>query len=98
MTTVTGASRLPQTGSSLVTGIGEPLSDHAAPPLPSGSFLPGPNFFFRGGAGGPHQPGNNGGFPVNIAADGPCAYRVSLSWHTRHYGETQHGTEILYCK
>src|SRR5438067_2405525 len=32
MTTVTGAPRLPQTGSSLVTGIGESLSDHAGPP------------------------------------------------------------------
>ena len=31
---VTGAPRLPQTGSSLVTGIGESLSDHAGPPLP----------------------------------------------------------------
>lgn len=74
---------------------------HPPPPLPNGNFTPPPptgNYLFRGGAGGPHQPGNNGGFAVNIAGDPPCAYRVSLGWQTRRYGDTGTGTERLYCK
>ena len=70
---------------------------HPPPPMPHEDFVPG-NFFFRGGAGGPHAPGNNGGFPVNIGGDAPCAYRVVLGWQTRHYQDTGHSTEILYCK
>ncbi len=71
---------------------------HGAPPLPSGSFLPGPNFFFRGGNGGPHNGTNTGGFPQNVVGDPPCAYRVSLSWLTRQYLTSGVTTEILYCK
>jgi hypothetical protein len=68
------------------------------PALPNASFLPGPNFFFRGGAGGPHQAANDGGLPVDVSGDGPCAYRVVLGWQTRHYQDFGHSTEILYCK
>lgn len=71
---------------------------HGAPPMPSGSFLPGPNFFFRGGAGGPHNGTNTGGFAVDISMDPACAYRVSLSWLTRQYLTSGQTTEILYCK
>ena len=77
---------------------------HSSPPLPSGNFAPPPptsNYLFRGGAGGPHQPGNNGGFPVDVSnpvTDPPCAYRVALSWQTRHYLSSAHSTERLYCK
>jgi len=74
---------------------------HPAPPLPNGSFLPGPpppNFFFRGGAGGPHQPANNGGFAVDISADQVCAYTVVMSWQTREYLTGGNSTQILYCK
>lgn len=74
---------------------------HPPPPLPNGDFAPPPpvsNYLFRGGAGGPHQPGNNGGFPVNVSADPPCAYRVVLSWQTRRYQSTATSTDRLYCK
>ena len=74
---------------------------HPPPALPSGNFTPPPpasNFLFRGGQGGPHQPLNNGGFPVNVSADPPCAYRVALSWQTRHYLSTATSTDRLYCK
>jgi len=71
---------------------------HGAPPMPSGNFLPGPNFFFRGGNGGPHNGTNTGGFVQNIAGDPPCAYRVSLGWSTRQYLTSGTSTEILYCK
>ena len=74
---------------------------HPPPALPSGSFLPPPplsNLLFRGGAGGPHQSGGNGGFTVDISADPPCAYRVVLSWQTRHYQSVPQGTDRLYCK
>ncbi len=74
---------------------------HPPPPLPSGNFAPPPptnNYLFRGGAGGPHQPGNNGGFAVNVSADPSCAYRVALSWHTRHYNVNPTSTDRLYCK
>jgi hypothetical protein len=71
---------------------------HGVPPMPSGSFLPGPNFFFRGGAGGPHNGTNTGGFHVNISGDAPCAYRVTLAWATRQYLTSGTNTEILYCK
>ena len=71
---------------------------HGAPPMPSGSFLPGPNFFFRGGNSGPHNGTNTGGFAQDISGDPPCAYRVSLSWVTRQYLTSGVTTEILYCK
>jgi hypothetical protein len=74
---------------------------HPPPALPSGNFAPPPpltNYLFRGGAGGPHLPGNNGGFAVNVAADPACAYRVALSWQTRHYESSATSTERLYCK
>lgn len=74
---------------------------HPPPPLPSGNFLPPPptsNFLFRGGAGGPHLPGSNGGFAVNVAADPSCAYRVALAWQTRHYLSSATSIDRLYCK
>jgi len=71
---------------------------HGAPPMPSGSFLPGPNFFFRGGNGGPHNGTNTGGFAQDISTDPPCAYRVSLAWSTRQYLTSGTDTQILYCK
>lgn len=74
---------------------------HPPPPLPGASFVPPPppaNYLFRGGAGGPHQPGNNGGFPVTVSADPACAYRVALSWQTRHYLSSATSTDRLYCK
>src|ERR1051326_642530 len=71
---------------------------HGAPPLPSGSFLPGPNVFFRGGNGGPHNGSNTGGFPQSISGDPPCAYSLSLGWSTRQYLTSGTSTQILYCK
>lgn len=74
---------------------------HPPPAMPTGNFVPPPpaaNFLFRGGAGGAHQAGNNGGFAVNVSGDPPCAYRVSLAWQTRIYNDPGHATEILYCK
>jgi hypothetical protein len=74
---------------------------HPPPPLPNGNFAPPPptsNYFFRGGAGGPHQPANNGGFAVDVSTDPSCAYRVALSWQTRHYLSTATSTDRLYCK
>lgn len=74
---------------------------HPPPALPDGSFAPPPptsNYLFRGGAGGPHLPGNNGGFAVNVAADPSCAYRVALSWQTRRYQSIATSTDRLYCK
>jgi hypothetical protein len=74
---------------------------HPPPPLPNGTFAPPPptsNYLFRGGAGGPHQPGNNGGFAVDVSGDPPCAYRVALSWQTRHYLSNATSTDRLYCK
>ena len=74
---------------------------HPPPALPSGAFVtppPNSNFLFRGGAGGPHTAGNNGGFAVNVQMDAPCAYRVALSWQTRHYGAQPSGLDRLYCK
>ena len=74
---------------------------HPAPPLPSASFAAPPptsNYLFRGGAGGPHQPGNNGGFAVDVSADPPCAYRVALTWQTRHYQTGAPSLDRLYCK
>lgn len=74
---------------------------HPPPPLPAASFTPPPppsNYLFRGGAGGPHLSGNNGGFPVNVALDPPCAYRVAISWQTRHYLASSHSIDRLYCK
>ncbi|MEG1115635.1 MAG: hypothetical protein RSE46_11430, partial [Janthinobacterium sp.] len=74
---------------------------HPPPPLPAASFTPPPppsNYLFRGGAGGPHLSGNNGGFPVNVALDPPCAYRVAIGWQTRHYLASSHSIDRLYCK
>lgn len=71
---------------------------HGAPPMPSGSFLPGPNFFFRGGNSGPHNATNTGGFAQDISMDPPCAYSVSLAWMTRQYLTSAVSTQILYCK
>ena len=74
---------------------------HPPPPLPAASFTPPPpsaNYLFRGGAGGPHLSSNNGGFPVNVALDPPCAYRVAISWQTRHYLASSHSIDRLYCK
>jgi hypothetical protein len=59
--------------------------------MPNGVFTAG-DYFFRGGASG------TGGVAVDISADPPCAYRVSLSWLARHWGDVSEGTEILYCK
>jgi len=73
-------------------------TQHPAPPLPNGSFLPGPNFFFRGGAGGPHNGSNTGGFPVDISGDPACAYRVRLSWSRREYLSSGDWIDVLYCK
>ncbi|HMG33973.1 MAG TPA: hypothetical protein VKM94_08550 [Blastocatellia bacterium] len=74
---------------------------HPPPALPAGAFNPPPpssNFLFRGGAGGPHQPLNNGGFPVNVAGDPSCAYRAALGWQTRHYLSSPTSIDRLYCK
>lgn len=74
---------------------------HPPPALPNGNFAPPPpisNYLFRGGAGGPHQPGNNGGFAVDVSGDTPCAYRVVLSWQTRHYVNDATSRDRLYCK
>ncbi|MGI8640776.1 MAG: hypothetical protein ACR2MG_12630 [Pyrinomonadaceae bacterium] len=74
---------------------------HPPPAMPTGSFVPPPptnNLLFRGGAGGPHQPAFNGGFTVDVSADPACAYRVALSWQTRHYLSSSTGTDRLYCK
>lgn len=71
---------------------------HGAPPMPRGSFLPGPNFFFRGGNSGPHNGSNTGGFAQDISMDSPCAYSVSLGWSTRQYLTGGTSTQILYCK
>jgi hypothetical protein len=59
--------------------------------MPNGDYAPG-DYFFRGGASG------TGGVAVDISADPACAYRVSLSWLARHWGDIGTGTEILYCK
>lgn len=74
---------------------------HPPPALPTGAFVappPSSNYLFHGGAGGPHQPGNNGGFAVNVSGDSPCAYRVALGWQTRIYQDPGTAREILYCK
>ncbi|MGK5048278.1 hypothetical protein ACQ4WP_20645 [Janthinobacterium sp. GB4P2] len=74
---------------------------HPPPPLPAATFTPPPppsNYLFRGGAGGPHLSGNNGGFPVNVTLDPPCAYRVAIGWQTRHYLASSHSIDRLYCK
>lgn len=94
-------------------GVVHPSSTAPGPPtvngflqLPSSAFLQPPNptalpagYFFRGGNGGPHNATHNGGFPVDISADPSCAYRVALSWATRHYPVPMNNTtEILYCR
>ena len=65
--------------------------------IPSGAFVAG-DFFFRGGAGGPHLSTGNGGVPVPIGADPSCAYVVTLGWQTRIWNDPGHSTPILYCK
>ena len=65
--------------------------------MPSGAFVAG-DFFFRGGAGGPHLSTGNGGVPVPIGADPSCAYVVTLGWQTRIWNDPGHSTPILYCK
>ena len=82
-------------------GIVHPPVVPSVPPIPSGNFAPPPpttNYLFRGGAGGPHLPGNNGGFAVDVSADPSCAYRVAVSWQTRHYLSSATSTDRLYCK
>jgi hypothetical protein len=65
--------------------------------MPSGAFVAG-DYFFRGGAGGPHLGSGNGGVPVAIGADPSCAYAVTLGWQTRIWNDPAHSTQILYCK
>jgi hypothetical protein len=71
---------------------------HGAPPMPKGSFLPGPNLFFRGGNSGPHNGTNTGGFGQDISMDNPCAYSLSLGWSTRRYLTSGGAIQVLYCK
>ncbi|GAB3404836.1 transthyretin-like family protein [Massilia agilis] len=74
---------------------------HQPPELPTASFVPPPppaNYLFRGGAGGPHTPGNDGGFKVVVKNDPHCAYRCALSYKTRHYLADTHSIDRLYCK
>jgi hypothetical protein len=72
-------------------------SGSATVAMPSGAFAAG-NYFFRGGAGGPHNGAGNGGVAVDISSDPSCAYAVTLSWLTRRYYDTGQSTQILYCK
>jgi hypothetical protein len=87
-------------------GLVHPSSPAPGPPtvngflqLPQGNFPPG-GFFFRGGNSGPHNGTFTGGFPVDISADPSCAYRVNLTWNTRHYPQAlgDDKPEILYCR
>lgn len=82
-------------------GAVHPPPPHSGSPtaaMPSGDFTAGA-FTFRGGAGGPHVPAtNDGGVPVNIAADPSCAYSVTLGWLTRRWTDTGNSTQVLYCK
>jgi hypothetical protein len=73
---------------------------HSPPVTPSDNFTSGLGKFFRGGNGGPHNGTNLGGFPLSVAADPTCAYRVNLNWSTRHYPSAwgDDKPEILYCK
>ena len=67
---------------------------HPGPAMPAESFSAPPpvsNYLFRGGASG-------GGFAVKVAADPKCAYRVALSWQTRHYQASVHVADRLFCK
>lgn len=70
---------------------------HGAPPLPNGEFTAG-SFFFRGNASGPHNGTFTGGVPFSVAADPGCAYKLSLSFDTRHYNVSGTHIERLYCK
>jgi hypothetical protein len=70
---------------------------HSPPQTPEGHFTSGA-FFFRGGAGGPHNGSNTGGTAISIAGDPPCAYVVNLGWVTRRWKDSPAGTYILYCK
>lgn len=87
-------------------GLIHPSSPAPGPPtvngflqLPSAAFPPG-GFFFRGGNSGPHNGTFTGGFPVDVSGDPSCAYRVNLSWSTRHYPQAMGSDkpEILYCR
>ena len=70
---------------------------HSPPNTPSGTFAPG-NFFFRGGSSGPHNVTNTGGTAVDISADQPCAYLVTLRWITRRWNDLGQSLDVLYCK
>ncbi len=67
--------------------------------LVSASFPPA-GFFFRGGNSGPHNGTFTGGLAVDVSADPPCAYRVNITWSTRHYptGLGDDKPEVLYCR
>jgi hypothetical protein len=81
-------------------GTVHPPPAHSGSPttaMPSGAFAAG-NFFFRGGAGGPHVGGGTGGVPVDISGDPACAYSVTLRWVTRRYYDSTDSVQILYCK
>lgn len=69
---------------------------HGAPPLPGQEF--GGSVLFRGGHSGPHQPSLTGGVAVDVSADPPCSYAVTLSWRTRRYGDPGHSTQVRYCR
>jgi hypothetical protein len=69
---------------------------HPAPPLPNGDF--GGSVAFRGGNSGPSNASGTGGHAVNVSADPPCAYSVTLSWQTRRLYDPSHSRQVLYCK
>ncbi|PWF46068.1 hypothetical protein [Massilia glaciei] len=72
---------------------------HPSPPLPGAAFPPpAGNDGFRGGAGGPRLPDNNGGVAVDVSGDPSSAYRVAVIWQTRHYKSSAHSMERLYAK
>jgi hypothetical protein len=87
-------------------GVVHPSSPAPGPPtvngflqLPSANFPPS-GFLFRGGNGGAHNGTNTGGFRVDISGDPSCAYRVNLTWSTRHYPQAlgDDKPEVLYCR
>jgi hypothetical protein len=64
---------------------------HPPPALPRASFLAPPpvsRYQFRGAA---------GGVAVDVSDDPACAYRVELTWQTRHYLSLAHSADRLYC-
>jgi hypothetical protein len=70
---------------------------HAPPQTPEAHFSAG-GYFFRGGASGPHNGTNTGGFPLDVHLDAPCAYAVNLGWITRRWGDLGQSTLRLYCR